>query len=184
MWKRLARKPSTASLTPAARNSTKAAHIAPDQIAQTTIGTSRMRPSVMRFGMLKGVPARRRAPASAAGNAPIPSAEYIGGRTIARLAISTYDPGARVLLAHDLFRKPVPIPERVEDMLFGIMRAIEGHHGRKGARPHIRASRCGYRRRQPDGGADQAAGARHRAFRGRCRNRRLWRVVRPQAGGF
>jgi len=26
------------------------------------------------------------------------------------------------LLAHDLFRKPVPIPDQVEDMLFGIMR--------------------------------------------------------------
>ena len=58
MPKRLARKPSTASLTPAARNSTKAIHIAPDvAIAQTTIGTSRMRPSVMRFGMLKAIPA-------------------------------------------------------------------------------------------------------------------------------
>jgi hypothetical protein len=26
------------------------------------------------------------------------------------------------LLAHDLFRKPVPIPDHVEDKLFGIMR--------------------------------------------------------------
>jgi hypothetical protein len=26
------------------------------------------------------------------------------------------------LLAHDLFRKPVPIPDQVEDKLFGIMR--------------------------------------------------------------
>ena len=62
MPKRLARKPSTASLTPAARNSTNAIHIAPDEIAQTTIGTSRIRPNVMRFGMLKGsAPDRRRA---------------------------------------------------------------------------------------------------------------------------
>ena len=45
--------------------------------------------------------------------------------------------------AYDLFRKPVPIPDHVEDMLFGIMcmrnRAliaalIETHHwGREGA---------------------------------------------------
>jgi hypothetical protein len=27
-----------------------------------------------------------------------------------------------ILPAHDLFRKPVSIPDQVEDMLFGIMR--------------------------------------------------------------
>jgi hypothetical protein len=27
-----------------------------------------------------------------------------------------------ILLAHELFLKPVPIPDHVEDMLFGIMR--------------------------------------------------------------
>jgi len=30
--------------------------MAPEDIAQTTTGTRRMRPSVMRFGMLKGRP--------------------------------------------------------------------------------------------------------------------------------
>jgi hypothetical protein len=29
---------------------------------------------------------------------------------------------SRALIAHDLFRKPVAIPDRAEDMLFGIMR--------------------------------------------------------------
>jgi hypothetical protein len=28
------------------------------------------------------------------------------------------------MFAHDLFRKPVPIPDQVEDMLFGIMRVL------------------------------------------------------------
>jgi hypothetical protein len=27
-----------------------------------------------------------------------------------------------ILMVHDLSRKPVPIPDQVEDMLFGIMR--------------------------------------------------------------
>jgi hypothetical protein len=27
-----------------------------------------------------------------------------------------------ILIAHDLFRKPVSIPDQIEDMLFGIMR--------------------------------------------------------------
>ena len=95
MAKRLARKPSTASLTPAATNSTKAIHMAPGvEIAQTTTGTSRMRPSVMRFGILKAIPARGSGPAPSAGNTPIPSVEYNRARTIARLAIPTYDPGA------------------------------------------------------------------------------------------
>src|ERR1700751_2788982 len=52
MPKRLARNPSTASLTPAARNSRNAKRISPEVIAQTTTGTSRMRASVMRLGML------------------------------------------------------------------------------------------------------------------------------------
>src|SRR6202046_5071051 len=56
MWKRLARKPSTPSLMPAARNRKKAIRIPPEVIAQTTIGTSRIRPKVMRFGILKRGP--------------------------------------------------------------------------------------------------------------------------------
>src|SRR5215469_18872966 len=56
MPNRLARKPSTASLMPAARNRTNAIRISPAVIAHTTTGTSRMRPSVMRFGMLKSAP--------------------------------------------------------------------------------------------------------------------------------
>src|SRR4249920_872565 len=95
MAKRLARKPSTASLTPAATNSAKAIHMAPGvAIAQTTIGTSKMRPSVMRFGILKANPAYGRGPGTSAENAPVSRAEYNGARTIARLAIPTYDPGA------------------------------------------------------------------------------------------
>src|SRR5437868_1632379 len=52
MLKRLARKPSTASLTPAMMKIANAISISLDAIAQTMIGTSRMRPSVMMFGML------------------------------------------------------------------------------------------------------------------------------------
>src|SRR5215471_20973472 len=104
MAKRLARKPSTASLTPAATNSTKAIHMAPGvEIAQTTIGTSRIRPSVMRFGILKAIPARGRRPAQRTGTAPIPPTEYNDGWTIARLAIPTYDP-ARTRI--DMAEKP------------------------------------------------------------------------------
>src|SRR5947207_8011558 len=53
MWKRLARKPSIASLTPAAANSRNANSIWFDAIAHTTTGTSRMRASVIRLGILK-----------------------------------------------------------------------------------------------------------------------------------
>src|SRR5580658_8032824 len=59
MWKRLARKPSTPSLIPAARNRKNAMRIPPEVIAQTTIGTSRIRPKVMRFGILKRGPRLR-----------------------------------------------------------------------------------------------------------------------------
>src|SRR5471032_2129639 len=52
MLKRLARKPSTASLTPATMKIANAISIWLDAIAQTMNGTSRMRPSVMMFGML------------------------------------------------------------------------------------------------------------------------------------
>src|SRR5437588_8460613 len=53
MSKRLARNPSTASLTPAAANSRKANSIWFDAIAHTTTGTSKMRASVIRLGILK-----------------------------------------------------------------------------------------------------------------------------------
>src|SRR5580700_7505417 len=59
MWKRLARKPSTPSLMPAARNRKKAMRIPSDVIAQTTIGTSRIRLNVIRFGILKRGPRLR-----------------------------------------------------------------------------------------------------------------------------
>ena len=52
MLKRLARNPSTASLTPATTNTAKAISISLDAIAQTITGTNRMRQSVMMFGML------------------------------------------------------------------------------------------------------------------------------------
>src|SRR5579883_1979389 len=52
MLKRLARKPSIASLTPAITKAVKATSIWLEAIAQTTIGTSRMRPRVMIFGIL------------------------------------------------------------------------------------------------------------------------------------
>src|SRR5262249_49144125 len=69
---------STASLTPAARKRTKAIHMYcwPEAIAQTTIGTSNMRPRVMRFGILKAIPASGSPRHPTAGNAPIPSIEY------------------------------------------------------------------------------------------------------------
>src|SRR4051812_26572932 len=50
--KRLARNPSTASLTPATTKIANAISIWFEAIAQTMNGTSRMRPSVMMFGML------------------------------------------------------------------------------------------------------------------------------------
>src|SRR4029077_9815669 len=44
---------------PAARNRKNATRIPPEVIAQTTIGTSRIRPKVMRFGILKRGPGFR-----------------------------------------------------------------------------------------------------------------------------
>src|SRR5215218_7688115 len=52
MLKRLARNPSTASLTPAMKKSTNATAIWPEVMAQTMTGTSRIRPRVIRFGRL------------------------------------------------------------------------------------------------------------------------------------
>src|SRR6185437_14001457 len=92
MLKRLARNPSTASETPAARNRMKAIHIAPEEIAQTTIGTRRMRPSVMRFGMLKARPGSPARPYPRRADRAEFRPEYSGRRTIARLALPTYDP--------------------------------------------------------------------------------------------
>ena len=60
MLKRLARKPSTASLMPAIRKTANATSIWLDTMAQTMIGTSMMRPSVMMFGILtKALPGTR-----------------------------------------------------------------------------------------------------------------------------
>jgi hypothetical protein len=53
--KRLARKPSTASLTPATMKIAKAISISPDAIAQTLIGTRRIRVSVIMFGLEFGM---------------------------------------------------------------------------------------------------------------------------------
>ena len=87
MLKRLARKPSTASQTPATRNSTKATHIAPEAIAHTTIGTSRDSPQSNEVWNTQ----RRSVPvAGASRNAPIGGSEYNEARTIARLSIVTY----------------------------------------------------------------------------------------------
>src|SRR5437899_4966885 len=52
MLKRLARKPSTASLMPAIRKTANATSIWLDTMAQTMIGTSMIRPRVMIFGIL------------------------------------------------------------------------------------------------------------------------------------
>src|SRR5215831_7171636 len=53
MPRRLARKPSTASLTPAIRKIRNAICIWPEPIAHTTTGTSKMRPIVIRLGRFK-----------------------------------------------------------------------------------------------------------------------------------
>jgi hypothetical protein len=58
MLKRLARKPSTASLMPAMTKIANAISIWLEAIAQTIIGTNMMRPSVIMFGMLKSVVSR------------------------------------------------------------------------------------------------------------------------------
>ena len=60
--------------------------MAPDAIAQTTTGTSRMRASVMRFGILKSVPASKARPGRSGSEI---RHEYNGRRTIARNAIPT-----------------------------------------------------------------------------------------------
>ena len=60
MLKRLARKPSTASLTPAMTKIANAISIWLETIAQTMTGTRMMRPSVMIFGILNSVASRLR----------------------------------------------------------------------------------------------------------------------------
>ena len=52
--------------------------ISPDVIAQTTTGTSRIRPSVMRFGILKPRPGAQKS-----------NAQYSGARALAHPAIPT-----------------------------------------------------------------------------------------------
>src|SRR6478609_6058308 len=115
--------------------------MAPEAIAQTTTGTSRMRPSVMRLGILKAIPARGRAPAGA-GNASFPWAEYNGARTIARLAIPPLDTGVTFCwrMIFPAFGRPAaagfakPGTPRSAGSC-----AHEGHDGRKSARLHLRA---------------------------------------------
>jgi hypothetical protein len=58
MLKRLAIRPSTASLTPAITKIANAISIWLETIAQTMIGTRMMRPSVMMFGMFNSVASR------------------------------------------------------------------------------------------------------------------------------
>src|SRR3954470_6672688 len=91
MPKRLARKPSTASLTPAAANSMKAISIWFDAIAHTTTGTSRMRASVIRLGILK-----RPAPATS------PVLAHKPGVTACQAPLRTT---ARRPLRHPAFRR-------------------------------------------------------------------------------
>src|SRR6195256_3785898 len=87
MPKRLARKPSTASLTPAARNNRNAIRISPEVMAQITTGTSRMRASVMRLGMLTRAPRLTHRPCA---GTFFPVFEYSGDRAVAQSAIPKY----------------------------------------------------------------------------------------------
>jgi hypothetical protein len=57
--------------------------IPPEVIAQTTIGTSRIRPKVMRFGILK------RGPGSGSFARCCPATQYTGARALAHPAIPT-----------------------------------------------------------------------------------------------
>src|SRR5665213_2151693 len=83
MLKRLARKPSMASLTPAAKNSTKAIHMALDAIAHTTTGTSKIRPSVIRFGILNDDPGYLdKNPGARAENRTVPILSITGQRPL------------------------------------------------------------------------------------------------------
>src|SRR6266567_4493817 len=113
MPKRLARKPSTASLTPAARNSRNAICISPEVIAQITIGTSRMRASVMRLGRLTLVFRGQRLVASRGAKsddsdlrANTPQAhshshpEYSDGQAVAQSAIPKYSSRERTEDGH------------------------------------------------------------------------------------
>ncbi len=65
--------------------------ICPDVIAQTTIGTNRMRPSVIRFGILKTWPrlAARYYRNILRSRAPSLGPQYTGTRVLAHLAIPT-----------------------------------------------------------------------------------------------
>src|SRR5271169_1224181 len=58
MLNRLARKPSTASLTPATTKIANAISIWLEAIAQTIMGTNMIRPSVMIFGILNSLVSR------------------------------------------------------------------------------------------------------------------------------
>src|SRR5215510_12558855 len=103
MPKRLARKPSTASLIPATRNRMKANSISPDPIAQTMTGTSRIRAIVMRFGRFKPDPRPAddvqidppRAACQAIAPGPIPPYHAGGGARVCRKELRTSEIGPR-----------------------------------------------------------------------------------------
>src|SRR5262249_24021846 len=99
MPKRLAKKPSTPSLIPAATNSTNAIVIWSDAMAQTITGTNRMRASVMRLGRLKKGPGR---------------AGYGGGNMIRDAAVAKQEeapqrvPGNGLMRLLPKVRRPFP----------------------------------------------------------------------------
>src|SRR5262249_5634769 len=142
MPKRLARKPSTASLMPAARKRTNAIRISPAVIAQTTTGTSRMRPSVMRFGMLKSAPrlGPRASPSPLEGAHVAMRDQYSRDQAIAQARIPKYR---------------------------NAQAKRRARHGGDG--PHSRRGRRGPRHRRPARGAvprlDRACGCRRRRSR-------------------
>src|SRR5262249_7177600 len=142
MPKRLARNPSTRSLSPARRNKAKAILISPAAIAHTMTGTARMRASVMRLGILKLGLGSRAAPGG-------------GEAHQSFLSIAGYEP----LRTARMCRR-TPTRER----------GCHGRQGPQG--PHLRRGRRRHRCRQPHGGADQALGARDCPARRRRRDRR------------
>src|ERR1700747_1630165 len=159
MLNRLARKPSTASLTPAIRKIAKAISIWLEAMAQTMMGTSMMRPSVMIFGILNSVasgyrPDVTKDPACCGGE---PVLVYI---VYAAIRCEPLHTGA-------IRRNPTAL-------------ASGTGHGRAQERADLRRFGRRYRRRQSPGRSHQTDGARHGTSGRERRNRWFRRIVRPE----
>src|SRR3954454_8209900 len=139
MLNRLAKKPSTASLTPATTKIANAISIWLAAIAQTMNGTSRMRPSVMMFGML--------------------NATFPGSRPDFNQDQRFRGPGP-VVVYIDHAGRASHCTTLDSDVTTRRLSGIRHDRTEKGA--DLRGLRRRYRRRQPAGPPDQADGPRYR----------------------